>query len=136
MRHKTSIRSRAFSLVELLVAITFICIAFFGYVALHARLLHSGQRLEEREKIRAVTDYMEAVNYARATSRFETALNLTAMQPDLRNTRVLWYSTDMRGGDIRWREFVPEDQIEALDQVMVRRAAACKSPYTYSWMSR
>ena len=30
----------AFSLIELMIAMVFLVIAFFGYVALHARILH------------------------------------------------------------------------------------------------
>lgn len=127
---------RAFSIVELMIAIVFICIAFFGYVALHARLLHSGQRLEEREQIRSVTDFMEAVNYARAVSQMDNAINLTPMQTDLQSSRVVWFSTDMRGGDARWRESYPTDATARLDDVMVRRSAACKTPYSYSWLRR
>jgi len=33
---------RAFTLIEILLAILFVSIGFFGYVALHSRLLYSG----------------------------------------------------------------------------------------------
>lgn len=40
---------RAFTLAEVMVAILFISIAFFGYMSLHIRLMHSGQKLEQRQ---------------------------------------------------------------------------------------
>jgi Tfp pilus assembly protein PilV len=126
----------AFSLVELMVAITFICIGFFGYVALHARLLHSGQRLEEREKTRAITDFMEAVNFTRATMDISNALNLTAFEVDPQVSRVLWVTTDMRGGDSRWKEFYAPEQVRDLDRVMVRKSATYRQPFTYKWGAR
>ena len=44
--------SSAFTLAELMVAILFICIALFGYISLHLRIIHSAFRLEEHEEVR------------------------------------------------------------------------------------
>ena len=67
-------RTSGYSIVEILIAIVFITIGFFGYVALHARLLHSGQKLEEKEVVRAGTDYFEALDVGRALIGFETSV--------------------------------------------------------------
>lgn len=42
----------AFTLAEVMIAILFISIAFFGYMSLHIRLMHSGQKLELRQQAR------------------------------------------------------------------------------------
>ena len=47
---------KAFTLAELMVAIAFICIALFGYISLHLRIIHSSLRLEEHEKIRTILE--------------------------------------------------------------------------------
>ena len=41
-----------FTLAEVMIAILFISIAFFGYMSLHIRLMHSGQKLELRQQAR------------------------------------------------------------------------------------
>lgn len=122
--------------MELMIAITFICIGFFGYVALHARLLHSGQRLEEREKIRSVTDFTEAVNVTRGLADLPDAINSQPFEVDPQVSRVVWVSTDMRGGDTRWQAYYAPEQVRDLDSVMVRKSAVYRRPFTYKWGAR
>lgn len=43
-------RRRGFTLAECMIALLFISIALFAYVSLHIRLIHSGQKLDQREK--------------------------------------------------------------------------------------
>ena len=53
---RKSFTLRAFTLAELMVAILFICIALFGYVSLHLRIIHSALRLEEHEQVRVTLE--------------------------------------------------------------------------------
>jgi len=127
---------KAFSLIELMIAITFISIGFFGYVALHGRLLHSGQRLEEREKTRAVTDFSEALGVTRAMVDLPQAINSQPFDVDPQVSRVVWISTDVRGRDTRWQAFYAPEQVRDLDLVMVRSSAAYRRPFLYKWGAR
>ena len=122
--------------MELLFAITFICIGFFGYVALHARLLHSGQRLEERERTRSVTDFTEALNVTRGMLDFPQGINSQPFEIDPQVSRVVWVSTDVRNWDTRWQAYYAPEQVRDLDRVMVRKSAAYRRPFTYKWGER
>lgn len=135
-RRPDAIRGNAFTLMELMVAITFISIGFFGYVALHARLLHSGQRLEEKEKTRAATDFFETLNFTRAMLDYTEALNGHPYEVDPQVSRILWVTTDMKGGDTRWQEHYAPEQIRDMDKVMIRRSAVYRQPFTYKWGER
>ena len=65
-------RLRAFSLAEVMIAILFISIALFGYVALHSRLLYSGRRLEDLEVKRNRIATISAVDQVRARKGVST----------------------------------------------------------------
>lgn len=45
-------RGKGFTLAEVMIAILFISIALFGYMSLHIRLMHSGEKLEQRQTYR------------------------------------------------------------------------------------
>ncbi|MFN8611432.1 MAG: prepilin-type N-terminal cleavage/methylation domain-containing protein [Vulcanimicrobiota bacterium] len=47
---------RGFTLAEVMVAMLFVSIALFGYVALHLRILHSSSTLQLRHSIRRKVD--------------------------------------------------------------------------------
>lgn len=47
---------RGFTLAEVMVAMLFVSIALFGYVALHLRILHSASTLQLRHSIRRKVD--------------------------------------------------------------------------------
>ncbi|MBN9418176.1 MAG: prepilin-type N-terminal cleavage/methylation domain-containing protein [Candidatus Eremiobacteraeota bacterium] len=49
-------KSRGFTLAEVMVAMLFVSIALFGYVALHLRILHSASTLQLRHSIRRKVD--------------------------------------------------------------------------------
>jgi prepilin-type N-terminal cleavage/methylation domain-containing protein len=49
-------RRRGFTLAEVMVAMLFVSIALFGYVALHLRILHSASTLQLRHSIRRKVD--------------------------------------------------------------------------------
>jgi len=42
-------RASGFSLAEVLLATLFLCIALFGYLALHQRLIYSNWKIEQRQ---------------------------------------------------------------------------------------
>lgn len=50
------VRRRGFTLAEVMVAMLFVSIALFGYVALHLRILHSSSTLQLRHSIRRKVD--------------------------------------------------------------------------------
>ncbi|MBS2036740.1 prepilin-type N-terminal cleavage/methylation domain-containing protein [bacterium] len=45
-------RSKGFTLAEVMVAILFLSIAMFGYFALHLRIIHSSTTLDQRQGMR------------------------------------------------------------------------------------
>jgi Tfp pilus assembly protein PilV len=129
---------RAFSLIELMIAIVFITIAFFGYVALHARLLHSGQRLEQKEVIRSATDFYSAVLIARATAGmdsgpdgkpFVTVPGMSGMKK-LDTTKPCsldWLTENLAN---------PKSFSEGMDETMQLSPQILSQPYKYSWEKR
>lgn len=52
----TAMKIRAFTLAEVMVAILFVSIAIFGYIALHMRIIHSSTSLHQRHAIRRKVD--------------------------------------------------------------------------------
>lgn len=65
----------AFTLIELMIAILFLSIGFFGYVALHSRILFSGQKLEKQEVLRSSTDFYGGLETARVRLGFSRTLD-------------------------------------------------------------
>ena len=57
---------RGFTLAEVMVALLFVSIALFGYVALHLRILHSASTLQLRHSIRRKVDLHIGLIIARA----------------------------------------------------------------------
>ena len=137
-RRPRLIRSHAFSLIELMIAMVFILIAFFGYVALHARILHSGQRLEARETIRSATDFYSGILIARAM------LAMTA-GPD---GKIFMVVSDVPGmvridttapQSLSWLSeniFMPKAFVEGMDETMQLAPEILATPYKYSWEKR
>lgn len=127
----------AFSLIELMIAMTFLVIGFFGYVALHARLLHSGQRLEERERIRSATDIYAALATGRAmlgdtktpdgllfqtVPAFPNVVEFHTAQP----TNFDWITPLLSSGETT----------EGLDPLMELSPQVLMTPYAYTWEKR
>jgi hypothetical protein len=135
---RSRVRGRAFSLIELMIAMVFLTIAFFGYVALHARILHSGQRLEEREVIRSATDFYSGMLVSRAM------LGMTA-GPEGRSfipvaTVPNLYKLDTSPPpSIAWLSenlIIPQQFSQGMDETMQLAPEILAKPYTYSWKKR
>lgn len=116
-----------------MIAVLFLSIGFFGYVALHSRILHSGQRLEEREVIRAATDMFESIEVARITLGF--SLSITGQRyptgtgfPDLHPI-----STDASVGDQQWLQYYPEEYHAGMKETLELAPVVFSKPYSYSW---
>ncbi len=127
-----------FSLVELMIAILFVSIGFFGYVALHARLLHSGQRLEERERIRSITDLVEGIETTRATRGYDTSIDGTdfASSMSVEVPTLVWVSTKRAGKNNRWTSSLPSEHTEYVEQSLDLRCAVYPKPWVHRWRSR
>lgn len=82
-------RARGFSLGEVLLAILFLSIAFFGYVGLHQRLIYSSWRLEQRQTPReqARETLMTRVEAARIAT-YAQAEQVPGVSPGLQLLRV------------------------------------------------
>lgn len=121
-----------------MVAILFIAIAFFGYVALHARLLHSGQKLEEKEVIRSATDFYSAILVSRAAlgmnagpdgKPFLTVVEVPGMMRiDTTHPRDLAWITE----NIAY----PKSFAEGMEETMQLSPTIMATPYSYSWEKR
>ncbi len=61
-------RASGFSLAEVLLATLFLCIAFFGYLALHQRLIYSNWKIEQRQAPREEVRSALVERLARARS--------------------------------------------------------------------
>lgn len=125
----------AFSLVELMIAVVFIVIAFFGYVALHSRLLHSGQRLEEKEVVRAATDYYSAILVTRAMKGGLTGPDGTPYVSMPENPKLQRIST-LPTGQLDWLTMnwkVPKAYHKGMDQTMQLSPEILADPYKYQW---
>ena len=127
----------AFSLVELMIAILFMSIGFFGYVALQSRILHSGQRLEEKEIVRSATDFLEALEFARMMLGKHTSIHFTpyAKKPGFEKFYVI--STKHEPGtDTSWLLNYPPEFHPGMDEAVELWPACPAKPYEYSWSHR
>jgi hypothetical protein len=52
---------RAFTLAEVMIAMLFVSIAMFGYIALHMRIIHSSTTLQQRNAVRRKMDLQHAL---------------------------------------------------------------------------
>lgn len=129
-------RSTAFTLVEILIAIVFVSIGFFGYVALHSRLLHSGVRLEEREVIRSGTDFMESVEATRAQLGYEESIDGTTFQTDLRVPKLVTYSTSTKNRNLSWLENYPEPFRRGVHESIPMTLKMYREPFRLQWNQR
>lgn len=129
---------RGFTIVEILIAIAFISIGFFGYVALHARLLHSGQRLEEKEVVRAGTDYFEALDVGRVFTGRKTSIGDDIFEEDETLDGLYYLKTDVSiaGRDMTWILAIPPEYHPGFEETMELSPSVLANPYTYSWSKR
>lgn len=90
-RTNASKSSLGFSLLELMLAILFISIALFGYVALHTRILHSGTRLQEREIARRTVANVWAIDQVRLINGLHSGVrgNTLEVVPDVPELRKI-----------------------------------------------
>ena len=131
-------RTSGYSIVEILIAIVFITIGFFGYVALHARLLHSGQKLEEKEVVRAGTDYFEALDVGRALIGFETSVADDVFVEDEIFEKLYYLKTDVTipGRDMTWKLAVAPEYHPGLERTIELSPSVLAEPYQYKWGER
>ncbi len=138
MNHRCLTKPFAFSLVELMIAVVFIVIAFFGYVALHSRILHSGQRLEEKEVVRAATDYYSAILVNRAMEGAASGPDGSPYFPVPEISNLQRIST-LPTGHLEWLTMnwkVPKAYHKGMDQTMQLSPEILASPYEYQWSQR
>jgi len=133
---RRSRESSAYSLVEIMIAIVFISIGFFGYVALHSRILHSGQRLEEREVIRAGTDYFEALEVGRVMLGFSTSMTTESFQERSGMEGLYSVRTDLEGRDRGFIQNIPPVFVPGLEETMETSPVMMSKPYEYKWTKR
>lgn len=133
MTTKRSASWAGFTLIEIMIAVLFLSIGFFGYVALHSRILHSGQKLEEREVIRAATDMFEALEVARVTLGFSKSINAQdyPVQPGFPDLHPL--STDASAGDMSWLLNFPKEYHAGMEETMELAPVIFAKPFVYSW---
>lgn len=143
-------RRSGYSLIEVMIAIVFVSIGFFGYVALHARLLHSGQRLEERERIRSATDLVEGIETARATQGYDTSIDGTEFSStsSMEVPTLVWVNTKRKDKDNSWtsrmhgfRTYNSSDTlstqaIENVDESFDLNCAVYPKPSLHRWVRR
>lgn len=129
-------RRPAFSLIEVMIAVLFITIGFFGYVALHSRILHSGQRLEEREVIRAGTDFYEAIEIARITLGSKNSISGQAYPVSTVVTNLHPISTQLEGRDTSWVLNYPPEFHSGLEETMETGPNMLSKPHEYTWDKR
>lgn len=130
--------ANAFSLIELMIAVVFLVIAFFGYVALHARILHSGQRLEEKEVVRSATDFYAALLTSRAMLGMNTGPDGKAFAPVPELPQMVRLETSPPA-HLEWlQESAPDGPTyaEGLRDTMELAPRVRSQPYLYSWGRR
>jgi prepilin-type N-terminal cleavage/methylation domain-containing protein len=127
---------KGFTLIEIMIAVLFITIGFFGYVALHARILHSGQRLEEREVIRSGTDFLEALEVGRITTGSTSSINGQAHVEDPTVTGLYRISSDVEGTQTSWMLNYPPEYHPGFEETMELSPTVLRTPYDYSWSTR
>ena len=128
----------AFSLIELMIAIVFLVIAFFGYVALHSRILHSGQRLEEKEVIRAATDYCSGILVSRAIKGGSGGPDGTPFIPFEPVPDAFVIDTTPTG-KLDWlteNKSIPKPYHQGMDETMQLSPIVVNKPYEYDWSRR
>jgi hypothetical protein len=125
-------------LIELMIAMVFITIAFFGYVALHARILHSGQRLEEKEKVRAATDFYSAMLISRCVlgSLAGPDGKLFVAVPNLPGVYRLDTTKPLNIDWLVESILTPAGYKEGMDELMQLSPEILTTPYAYSWKKR
>jgi len=126
-------KRRAFSLVEIMIAILFVSIAFFGYVALHSRLLHSGQKLEEREKIRASTSLYESLEVSRLMLGKNSSVSGQPHTPVGGVPNLYQLNTAVNPGNAAWLTAYPGEYLTNMTETTDMRPNIPKSPFRYSW---
>jgi Tfp pilus assembly protein PilV len=119
-----------------MIAIVFISIGFFGYVALHSRILHSGQRLEEREVIRSGTDLLEAIEVGRISLGSGASVNGDAFPNRSGMDGLYSISTNVEGKDTSWKQHLPPEYHPGLDETMETSPTMMAEPHKYSWDKR
>ena len=128
----------AFSLIELMIAMVFLTIAFFGYVALHARILHSGQRLEEREVIRSATDYYAGILVARAKLGMNAGPDGRSFIP-VATVPNLYKLDTSPPPSLSWLTeniIIPKEFSKGMDETMQLSPEVLARPYQYRWDKR
>lgn len=133
---RTVRRNNGFSLMEVMIAILFISIAFFGYVALHARIIHSGLRLEEREVIRGGTDFFSALDIGRSTLGMTGSIEGAGFHqhPNLTDVRIISTSMENRFDD--WKLNYPVVYHPGLVETLEMSPVTLLKPYDYRWGTR
>ena len=125
----------AFTLIEIMVAIVFISIGFFGYVALHSRLLHSGQRLEEREEIRSGTDFYESVEVSRALKGLPDSITGSTFTVDQAVPSLVRIPIG-ECPNCSWSELYPEEYRTGVDKAMRMDVVVYRNPFELGWNRR
>lgn len=126
-------KKRAFTLIEIMIAIMFVSIGFFGYVALHSRILHSGQKLAEREKVRASTSLIEALEVSRLMIGADTSVNGRKYVPVQGVEGLFNVNTAIDPLNARWLMAYPKEYLENMTETTEMRPVIPLSPYRYSW---
>lgn len=126
-------KRRGFTLIEIMIAVLFLSIGFFGYVALHSRILHSGQKLEEREVVRAATDMFEGIEVARATMGMSRSINTVryANKPDFPELVVL--KTEVDSSNLDWLLYYPPEYHAGMKETMELGPVVFPKPFEYTW---
>lgn len=119
-----------------MIAVLFISIGFFGYVALHARILHSGQRLEEKEIVRSGTDLLEAIEVARITWGVNRSVSGEEYFVGGKTLRLFHADTALEGRNREWVENLPELYRSGLEDTMQTSPSMYLAPYRYGWAAR
>lgn len=135
---QSRIGSKAFSLIELMIAMVFLVIAFFGYVALHARILHSGQRLEEKETIRSATDFYSGMLVSRAMLGIAAGPDGKPFStiPEMPGMFQIDTTKPLNLGWLTESILMPKEFARGMDETMQLSPEILATPYTYSWTKR
>jgi hypothetical protein len=121
-----------------MIAIVFLVIAFFGYVALHARILHSGQRLEERETIRSATDFYAGMLIARAMLGMDKGPDGKAFANVPEMPRMVAIDTT-EPYSLSWlteNMAMPDEFSKGMEQTMQLSPEILATPYKHTWERR
>ena len=128
-------RKYAFTLIEIMIAIVFISIGFFGYVALHSRLLHSGQKLEEREKIRSGTDFYQGVETTRALKNLNISITGASFPEDSNISSLVRIPIEPNSHP-NWTNLYPEEFRIGVDQALPMEVVVYRNPFQQRWNTR